>query len=496
MWDRSWRIPPWLAAGAGALVLCLAAGLIRPYFHDEISTETYAGGSFKELWAFLMQDVHPPLYFLQSWLLLRMGDLQILRIFSALSVGLAAAMLAWRIGRDHETEHGRWAVAALIACNPLLLQCGYGGRYYAMLLALAAAFFLAAERYWQRPSPCAAALTGLLAGALAMTNYPAGILLSAPFCVAAVIKAARDQRWRESALAAGLPLLAGLCWLPFFLVQTDREIESRITFSAGSFLKSFVMTSAYGTYGMTCSDSLPPWTSGGLLAGLIGVMAAARGVVILGYQRRWGVIGAGVAIFLAAFAIGALTLPGAAFIRFPTRFSWLLAPWLWLVLRPSVRGEAPAWIFTFLAVAHLFGAAMLFRGQTTDWSNGIGSKEIAEAIAEAREQYPGAAVYIPPLSYKPIIRAWENHPATAPINPCDSGRRFILATGARDQKLPLSSQIPMPEGCGNETNYQLISERRFLYEEDFTRMMKELIMRREVLPYKLTVQVYERAEEP
>jgi uncharacterized membrane protein len=205
-----------LLIGLFALAAVLRLGFLwlAPFWYDENFSLILAKAPFHVMWAAMLGDVHPPLYYLLIWPLGQLLNVTgwpvwILRIPSAL-LSLAAVYVFWRILEAFEpSARVRLAALVLMAIMPVGLYYAQEARMYALLEFLVLAAFLA---LWKRSWGWFMVLCVLI---LYTQNY--GIYYVPALCLAGLLRDRSD--WYEL-IVAGLKSAAFyLLWIPALLAQ-------------------------------------------------------------------------------------------------------------------------------------------------------------------------------------------------------------------------------------------------------------------------------------
>ena len=232
--DPGLRGPDWptLAALLALSVLALGLRAIRIDFesiwYDEMHSLIQSSRSFGELWAGLLRDTHPPLYFwlLGAWRRLAGESVASARLFSAL---WAAAMVpaSYLLARSLRCERRVALVTAGLATFvPFTIYHGQQIRMYTLLTTLGALQLawagrilrqLEAEERLVSPRRLAelAGWCGLATLLVYVHNY--GIFLCACATVWSAIEAWVQRRWRPLLVFAGLGLACLLASSPQLL---------------------------------------------------------------------------------------------------------------------------------------------------------------------------------------------------------------------------------------------------------------------------------------
>ncbi len=203
----------------------------RDFWYDETFTGVTLNQSWSEMHAVIIADVHPPFYYwlLKGWSLVGGTGPISLRLFSVL-FGVATIILAFIAMRQWFSKS--WVPALLgalvIAINPFLVIYSQEARMYTLLgaLLLAAAIFFWRGRSANRQIP--RVIYSVIGAAILLTHYLGAIFLLAFFLYdlwEQYQAGTKLKHWKKQARwflsGYGLPLIAGLAWLPFFLKQSQ-----------------------------------------------------------------------------------------------------------------------------------------------------------------------------------------------------------------------------------------------------------------------------------
>jgi len=192
-----------------------------PLWYDESFTAWVSAQPFPAMIDALIGDTHPPLYYLLTWVMLRISGTEPvqmafwLRLPSAL-FSAAAVYLTWMISRSLWWPKRAETVALIMmAVSPFQVFYAQEGRMYAMMQALILlAFWAVLVRRW--------GLASLSMIALAYTqNY--GLFYMAALGLVAIYRerdALRNIRiWLRMGWVFGLPVLAWLPWAGVMIYQ-------------------------------------------------------------------------------------------------------------------------------------------------------------------------------------------------------------------------------------------------------------------------------------
>lgn len=184
-----------------------------PYWYDEAYTVMVSRLPLGQMFSALAGDVHPPLYYLLTWLISHtLGDSEIVMRLPSALLSLAAVWLTGRLGRAL-----KWDAAAVLAgqgimaISPFQLFFAGEARMYGLLQALlmAAALGVIERRWW---------LAGLAAlAALYTHNY--ALLYLPVIGLVGLPGALRGKSFTRLVTSLGLPLLGWLPWGSVLLGQ-------------------------------------------------------------------------------------------------------------------------------------------------------------------------------------------------------------------------------------------------------------------------------------
>jgi len=212
------------------VALTVLAAVIRFYrighqgfWYDESISALLAHFPLGEMFRLLPRsESTPPLYYCIAWVWVRVfGDGEAgLRSLSAVA-GVATVPVMYALGARLSSVRTGLIVAALAACNPLLIWYSQEARAYELLVLLSAASLLAFTYLLERPTPRSAAAWAILS-ALALTTEYYAILVVIP---AALWLLYRHRRSRPVQFAIGGVVAVGLALIPLAI----RENENRLS---------------------------------------------------------------------------------------------------------------------------------------------------------------------------------------------------------------------------------------------------------------------------
>lgn len=232
---ETWIARPALVVGLIAVV----AGTLRLYYPqfralsgDEIYSAVIAQQSIANIYGSLIQDSHPPIYFVllhiwQSWL----GNTEIVvRSFSAIASTLCV-VIAYFIGKNISSQHNDhrtgYVAAMLMAINPYQVEIAHTARMYALyeLAALISILGLIKVLFTSRPSARWILIWSLSNLVALFTHYYACYLVGVE---AFIVLVAVWRNWsplrtrqaiKATALTIGVPCLIFSPWVMLLFYQ-------------------------------------------------------------------------------------------------------------------------------------------------------------------------------------------------------------------------------------------------------------------------------------
>jgi 4-amino-4-deoxy-L-arabinose transferase-like glycosyltransferase len=366
---------PAIAAVAALTVL---AALLRFYrlghqgfWFDEANTALLVHFSPGKLLGLVPQtESTPPLYYCIAWVWARIfgyGE-PALRSLSAVA-GVLTVPVAYGIGRKLISIRAGLIVAALTACNPLLVWYSQEARSYALLVLLSAASLLAFSYLLERPTARSAAAWVITAGLALATHYYA-LLVVVP---EALWLLAVQRRRRSVQVALGLAALCGLALIPLAIGQKGTGRADWIAHSPLGRRVAEIFPQFTGGFESVAYSVLEP----------VALALAVFGLVLLltrsgARERRGGLIAGSIA--LAGLALAFLLVAGGVDSLLTRN---LLAIWMpaavavaagfasgWGAARPRrgrALGVAAATALCGLGVASTVGIATSRNYQRPDW---------------------------------------------------------------------------------------------------------------------------------
>ena len=218
---------------AGLVVVAAVAGVAlrmvltrTPMWLDEAQTVAVARLPLADIPAALLQEGHPPLYYALLHLWMRVfgeGDAAV----RSLSVVFGLAGLAPLVAIARRVGGRPTAQAALVlaATSPFLVRYATEARMYALVIALALAWWLAVQRSLEVPSLGRLATVAVLVAALLLTHYWSAFLLVAGAVPLGrrLLRGGPPARTAQLVAAAHLVgAMAFVPWVPSLLTQLRR----------------------------------------------------------------------------------------------------------------------------------------------------------------------------------------------------------------------------------------------------------------------------------
>lgn len=225
--SRFWPYLVLLAIVAVAIGLRVSPLEARDFWYDE----AFSGILVRESWATMMDnvvhDVHPPLYYiaLKLWTLAWGSSIVALRAFSVscgigMIIGVFVLLKSW----FKDSPWPALAAAFMLAIDPFFVNYNQEARMYAMFALLLVISVGLLRWVWKTETVTARVFFGLSLLALCLTHY-LGAVFSLGLVIADVVYqkpwqlvgSHRKMLWLLQGYA--VPVLGGVCWLPFFFLQ-------------------------------------------------------------------------------------------------------------------------------------------------------------------------------------------------------------------------------------------------------------------------------------
>jgi hypothetical protein len=270
-----------------ALLIRLLTISSEALWYDEAFTGIVARLSLPQMITATANDVHPPLFYVVEWVLIRLlgESVFVLRIASTLFSSLAVVEL-WRLLRQVSSERAAWIGAGLFMIAPGQLYYAHEARMYALLTLLVIVAARAAHnRNWLRFG---------LTCALALYTHNLGALYVAPLSVYALWQG-RGKAFRASALA-------GVAYLPWVgvLIRQLQNIAGGFWVPESKGIGGALYYLYYGTF----SNRAPGWMQGHLIGLALALSLLSLYVLRGKYKQLAPVL---IIAFLPAFLLSAVT---------------------------------------------------------------------------------------------------------------------------------------------------------------------------------------------
>jgi 4-amino-4-deoxy-L-arabinose transferase-like glycosyltransferase len=348
-----------------ALLRCYRLGH-QGYWFDEANTALLVSFSPGKMLDLIPQkESTPPLYYCVAWAWARVfGAHEVgLRSLSALA-GVLLVPVAYGATAKLITRRAGLAVAALTACNPLLIWYSQEARSYALLALLSGLALLAFAYARAAPSPRLLA-AWVLVCALALATHYYAVVAVAP---QAAWLLAEHRRVRAARVAVGVVALCGVALIPLALSQNATDHDSWIAHSPlGLRLAQIIPQFLIGT-GAPARELLK------LLAMALALIALALLIRSAGSGRRvprgallsGGLALSGFVLSLAFAAAGSDALITRNIIALWLPAAIALAAGL-SVPRPRLLGAALSVALCAIGATAAIGVAFDYNLQRPDW---------------------------------------------------------------------------------------------------------------------------------
>ncbi|MGA7617367.1 MAG: hypothetical protein WBX15_19555 [Thermoanaerobaculia bacterium] len=423
------RIPIFIAVLTSDLLLRGVFALARRPFFDEKFTVWAALLPLPRLFAQLMRDSGPPLYYLIAHLLVPLSavPVQTLRAFS-IAVGMVPLFV---ILRGQWLGRWRFAAAVLLVVVPANFYYTTEARAYALCLSLVGVGVLAADR-WLTDGGGRFLWLSMLAFLVAAWTHDYGVL----FLPLPAIMAAVEARWREALRGAVAGVAAGILYIPGFWLAWSQPREAIAWMAAGAPASPSAVAASIATQ-LGFAAKYPSYVlfDAPVVLRVISILVVAL-MAAAGLASPRGRRFAAVVLFPSLVVVG-FSLAGKP-VYFPMRFeSVLTVPFvLWM-------GEGVAqWKWP--------GRAVLFGTATAVGVLACASMILSQASAPP-DPYEAAALYVR-----------ENVPARVPI--VTSGLVYLEVVMLENRTWdPLV--IPFPASQAHHPGWRAVEPARDLRKE-------------------------------
>jgi uncharacterized membrane protein len=299
-------------------------GLFESLWYDETFTAKLASLSLPDLWTVIQADVHPPLWYLISWVSSRLiGDSEFALRTPALLCGLGVVYLMYRIADYALLGKDRAAIAALFAALlPAGIYYSNEARGYALLTCGVLAMILAIIEHRPR--------LFLIAAVITMYTHNLGFMYAALLGLYTFYN--RPSWWRWIIPAGAI----GALWLPFLLRQSA-------DISDGFWIPPITLG--------TITRPLLEMTLGGRLPGELAVFAGVSLLAVtmwamwhmrnsIPFQVTRPAIIAGLAVPLVVAAVSVIHNVYLSRALLPA-VTLLCIVWGWIAVQPATRRWLP-----------------------------------------------------------------------------------------------------------------------------------------------------------
>jgi 4-amino-4-deoxy-L-arabinose transferase-like glycosyltransferase len=216
----------------------------------------------------IARDVHPPLYFLLSWVWNSLWNSHTeagFRSFAAI-VGIGCVVLTVLLGKRLVNRNFGLLSGFVVALSPFFLQYSRMHRYYSLLafwtlLALVFLFNIGNRDYWW------GIRVGLANLGLIYTNYIGAIFIIGQAALLPLVFVRERQTWLKWLLGQLVVVIGFLPWMWVMTAQTARgNIAYEVKKGAAPFLslattklKALIIKSAYSGYVFFIGETTFPW---------------------------------------------------------------------------------------------------------------------------------------------------------------------------------------------------------------------------------------------
>lgn len=497
----------WLLAACFAIALGVHINA-RVFFSDEIATLYVAQGSFAHTIREVVHDVHPPLYFVVAHVFVQLFPPEGLRLLSALCAFLAFFVVRRLASVLLLNRSAHFPFLVLFASSPFIIFVSRMARYYSMtlLLAMAATYCLLFYMREQKRVWCVLYFFALLA--LVYTNYLTIVLLVAH--IVYILLARHLPKASRRALAIAF-LATGLCYIPWLVVlahQYQGIIASEgYHFSFVQGIKKGILNTSYLLYCFALGDSIAPWNvlraALFLLPWIVAVVLSARSCKPWHHLRSCPAF-----LFLILLLVAAVLLLFIAFqqmnlIYVPMRVAFL-SPFFLLVVAEAFprlgKAQETALLLALLLVNGFSLANYYSNRETTNWAYNIPVHDILTMID--RLHTPDTLTVVDNYNFNREFNYYKPRGAVQGLKEqnlsADALKKlfrpfprvlFLYAThdGSPDKKVA-SMQAFLQD------YYKRRLRIRYIEEDAHVRNIKELIVGRDVQPFKIHLDLFERDE--
>ena len=412
--DDAARFPaqsgPWRRIDQVALLVLVSSSIVlrfwtrSPMWLDEALTVHIAGLPAGQIAGALRHDGHPPLYYflLHAWMkVFGTSDLAIRSLAGVF--GVLFLPLMWVAGRRLGGRTVAWSGVVLVAWLPYALRYSTENRMYSLVMVLALAAWLLADRALSHPRPLNLVGLTLCTSALLWTHYWA-LWLGSAAALCLIVRVVRRRRtgapdevratlWVLGAMAIGAASF--IPWVPTLLYQS---VHTGTPWGARSFPTSVIVSSIGDLGGGQRSDQVVCGMVIALVI-LIGLFAAAVDSRHLSVDLRTQVEARRPMILAALTLLIAVITMMATNAAFQSRYNAVWLPFALLVGALGLATFRGPWVTRgVLAAVVVFSASGAVRNVITHRTQ---ARDAAAAIAAHGR--PGDVVGVCPDQLGPSL---------------------------------------------------------------------------------------------
>lgn len=342
-----------------------------PMWLDEALTAHIAGLPTTQIAGALRHDGHPPLYYFLLHVWMKAFGTSALAIRSLAGVfGVLLLPLMWVAGRRLGGRTVAWSGVVLVAWLPYALRYSTENRMYSLVMVLALAAWLLADRALAHPRPLNLVGLALCTSALLWTHYWA-LWFGAAAALCLITRVVRRRRagatddvratlWVLAAMAIGAASF--IPWVPTLLYQS---VHTGTPWGARSFPTSVLVSSIDDLGGGQRSDQVVCGMVIALVV-LIGLFAGAVDSRHLSVDLRTQVVARRPMILATLTLLIAVTTMMATNAAFQSRYNAVWLPFAFLVGALGLAAfRGPAVTRGVLAAVVVFSATGAVRNVIT-----------------------------------------------------------------------------------------------------------------------------------
>lgn len=493
-----------------AVSTCLAFRGALPTWGDETFTLRLVDESWPQFWTEILQDVHPPLYFLASRLAgviwsgfpADPGVRALAYLLHVILNGLTVLLVFRKTGEVRQT----FATALLLASSAHLALFGPMLRYYSLAAigVVCATMLLLPDSFCRHQEPPYARRSRAVLYALSLVTAFSSSYLTAVVLPAHLICILRKPFLERRAFLTALAISLAAAF-PVFCLMTAQMKASASAFHAGiaGLLAGAIARGFFSLFSFALGEFVRPWDW--MIS--IPALASVLYLLFLGWLERRSPSGSLIWLtFLTALPLGAIVL---AWVGVGTEFSasrlMFLAPLFAGLLAHGCAGgrPAPTAALAVLVAANLFSTFNFSR--QSNWIQSTYSIPWEDIAEDAVREIRANSVIV---FDDDTLKYWipEKHPAGPTQESFDSLTNVNLITDPEDYlSRSAFSRVVMvysPRGVTEASllkgfletlsqSYHPVSEKRYLTEDENSIRWKSMLLRRPVEPVKKVLVVYE-----